>query len=213
MKYLKTVVCLLTFTLAASVVIAQPQKFVEGQHYTKLQTPIQTPIKNEKVHVYDLFWYGCPHCSNLEPVLRAWSKDKPEYITFEHIPAVFSKRWEFHAKAYYTIKALGVSDTAHQAIFEHIHDNKDKLNNIKQFSSFLSKRYDFDKEQIENMFNSFGVKTNLNKAKSFTRKAGVTFVPAIVVGGEYVTSLSQAGSEKKLIQTIEFLAQLTKEKG
>ena len=50
---------------------AQAQKYEEGVHYHTLSAaqPVQT---GDNIEVLELFWYHCPHCFALEPVLDSW---------------------------------------------------------------------------------------------------------------------------------------------
>ena len=55
----------------------------------------------DDVEVLELFWYGCPHCYQLEPHIERWLETKPERPTSRRLPAVVSPRWIPHAKAYF----------------------------------------------------------------------------------------------------------------
>ncbi len=204
--------CITILSFISVVSYAQSEQFVSGTHYRALEEPLHSPKKGT-VEVAGVFWYGCPHCSNLEPVLEQWATTKPDYVEFVHIPAIFSKRWEFHAKAFYTIKALGIKDEAHLAIFDHIHKDREALSNKKQLVNFLSKEFGQKEELVTKTFNSFGVKTKVGSAKALIRQADLTFVPAVIVAGKYVTSVSQAGTEANLLKVINYLVEkVNKEK-
>ena len=57
----------------------------EGIEY-KLVTPPQPTITKKKIEVVELFWYGCPHCYDFEPVLKEWLKSKPKNVVFSSHP-------------------------------------------------------------------------------------------------------------------------------
>ncbi|MEJ2407544.1 MAG: thiol:disulfide interchange protein, partial [Candidatus Thiodiazotropha sp.] len=42
-----------------------------------LITPAQPSPGNGKVEVVEMFWYGCPHCYEFEPMLHGWLENKP----------------------------------------------------------------------------------------------------------------------------------------
>ncbi|MCB1757809.1 MAG: thiol:disulfide interchange protein DsbA/DsbL, partial [Gammaproteobacteria bacterium] len=47
----------------------------------ELITPPQNTSTPDKVEVIEFFWYGCPHCYQLEPTMEKWLKeDKPDYV-------------------------------------------------------------------------------------------------------------------------------------
>ena len=79
-----------------------------GRHYDLIEPPAETAVGAGKVEVVELFWYGCPHCYQFEPVIEQWLEGKPEHIEFVRMPAVFAPNWEVHARAYYAAEQLGV---------------------------------------------------------------------------------------------------------
>jgi thiol:disulfide interchange protein DsbA len=192
---------------------AQVEKFVEGVHYLTLKNSIATHNK-EKVEVAGVFSYTCPHCANLEPVLDAWSKAQPNYVEFIHVPAVFNKNWEFYAKVFYTIDALGITAQAHQPIFNYLHNDRKALNTPEKISQFLVDNFQQEKSVVEKTLSSFGVKSKTESAKQRTIKAGVTYVPLVIIDGKYMTSVSQAKSESNFLQVMDFLVKKSQqEKG
>src|SRR6185295_2167695 len=88
--------------------------------YTTLRgaLPVENPAK---IEIAEFFWYGCPHCYNLEPVIETWLKKLPPDVQFRRVPAVFNPRWEHDAEIFYTFDALGVLDKVHKPFFEAIH--------------------------------------------------------------------------------------------
>ena len=86
--------------------------FEEGIEYQRVVPPQPTDDPS-KVEVVELFWYGCPHCYHFEPILEAWAKNKPDYVYFKRIPAIFRDSWVPFARAYYTAQVLGVLDRIH----------------------------------------------------------------------------------------------------
>lgn len=179
-------------------------RFVEGKHYFQLARPLPVGT-GEKIEVKELFWYGCPHCFRLEPHLIKWVANKPENSEFVAVPAIFSRQWEFHAKAYYTIEALNIADKAHKAIFDEIHVNRKRIGNFKQLSDFLVKNFDQKEKDVKAAFDSFSVDANLRAAAVTSRDSGANGVPAIVIDGKYRASVSSAGGHDQLLELMNFL--------
>jgi thiol:disulfide interchange protein DsbA len=51
---------------------------VEGRHYVRLSTPVSTSLPAaKKIEVFELFWYECPHCHDLEPAREQWVRQQP----------------------------------------------------------------------------------------------------------------------------------------
>jgi len=183
---------------------AQNLSIIEGQHYTRLDKPIQVVTK-DKIEVRELFWYGCPHCNRLEPVILNWLKTKPENSEFVPMPAVFSQRWLFHAKAFYTLKALGIEEKAHPMVFESIHHKRRPINNLKQLSKFIKANFDIDSDKVEKAFQSFTVDSNMRAANAYSLKSGANGVPTVIVDGKFRTNVSSAGGNKQLFDVVDQL--------
>jgi len=96
------------FALVAALLIATPA-LAQGQfQYTELKPPQTVEVDAKKIEVTEFFWYGCPHCYNLEPYIERWQKSAPPDVELRRIPAVFNARWGHDAAIYYTIEALGL---------------------------------------------------------------------------------------------------------
>lgn len=159
----------------------------------------------DKIEVVELFWFGCGHCYSLEPHVKSWLKDsKPANAEFVKVPALFSKRWEFHGQAFYTMEILGVDQEVYDAFFKSIHVNRKPINNLDSFVDFMA-NFGKDKEQVESAFNSFAVDTKMRNARKITRASGARGVPAMVVDGKYLTSQQTAGGTKELFDVVNQL--------
>src|SRR2546421_1621492 len=73
-----------------------------GLPYERLQ-PAQPVSEPGKIEVIEFFWYGCPHCYNLEPSLNAWLKKKPADVVFKRVHAIPSEAWGLYAYIFYTL--------------------------------------------------------------------------------------------------------------
>jgi len=158
----------------------------------------------EDIEVTELFWFGCGHCYDLERPLKSWLKNKPANAKFKKVPAVFSKRWEFHAKAFYTMEALNVPQEAYDAFFRQLHVTKIGINNSDDLAKFLA-RFDKDKELVENTLSSFAVDSQFRNAVKITKASGARGVPAMIVDGKYLTSQSDAGGTPEMFDVIDKL--------
>jgi len=165
--------------------------------------PVST---GQQIEVTELFWFGCGHCYQLEPHLKAWLRNKPEKAKFKKVPAIFSKSWEFHAKAFYTMEALKVPEKAYDEFFIQIHERNQRMNSLDALTSFL-KDFGHDKAAVESAFNSFAVDSQIRNAAKISRASGARGVPALIVDGKYVTSQGQAGGTKQMFDTIDKLVE------
>ena len=98
-------------------------RFELGQHYLRLSPTQPTSSNPDQVEVCEVFWYGCPHCYELDPLLERWREQAPDYVNFVRVPAVWNPTLQIHARAFYTAEALGKGAEMHSEFFREIHEN------------------------------------------------------------------------------------------
>ncbi len=179
--------------------------FVAGQDYVVLDKPVKTDTE-DKVEVRELFWYHCPHCFSLEPLVERWLKTMSDSAKFIRQPAVFSERWENGAIFYYVLAQLNEVDRLHGKLFDAIHIHKAPLIDQEDFVDWVVD-HGVDRERANNAYNSFSVRIKLNKSKNNTIKYKVTGVPVFIVNGKYWVDSKHAGSESRLFKVVDYLIQ------
>lgn len=175
------------------------ERYVEGVHYTRVADGAPAPGS-----VIEFFSFGCPHCAHFEPALEQWLQHKPAQANFSRVPATWNPRFEFLGRVYYTLVKLDMAETTSQAMFDHIHKDNKPLRDEKDVAAFLAER-GVEKDRFEAAWNSAEVKANLQGAGQMLSRYKVGGVPAFLVAGQYMTSVSQAGSEAELFSVVEFL--------
>lgn len=192
----------LVFLTLSLVSCTSEAGFEAGKHYVELSSG-QPVSADGKIEVREFFWYGCPHCYRLEPFLEAWLEKRPADVAYVRTPGV-ARRWISHAKAYYAFEALGITEKVHRPFFDAIHKGGQTLADESSIKAFLA-NYGVDGEAFAKAFNSFGVRTQVEKAKKLNFRYAVESVPMVTIGGKYKTSASMAGSERQLMQVIDHL--------
>lgn len=182
---------------------AQAASFQPGVHYFELKQvqPVQT---GDQVEVLELFWYGCPHCFDLEPYIEAWLQNKPEAAEYVRLPAIFRDSWALHARAYYTFEALGIVDQVHKDFFDEIHRRRSRIVSFDQLVNFAG-RHGVDAKEFKDAFESFAVDSKLRHARNMTNRYEATGVPTIIVDGKYRATVSSAGGQQQLMELVNFL--------
>jgi thiol:disulfide interchange protein DsbA len=175
----------------------------DGKQYQVLKDPQPTGDAST-IEVVELFWYGCPHCYRLEPLIHEWLQNKPDDVTFIRMPAILGKGWELLAKGYFTAELLGVLDTVHSDLFAAIHEKNSKFRDEKELRDFFISK-GVAQEDFDKMFNSFAVSVKVNNARLMTRRYAITGVPTLIVNGKYSTSGSLAGSNENIINVVDQL--------
>lgn len=200
-----TLLALVASMLFAGSALAEP---VEGRDYAIVPLPLpQASGGGGKVEVAEFFWYGCPHCSALEPKLEAWLSRLPKDVQFKRVPAVLAAHWQPMAKSFYALEATGVD--LHAKMFTAIHVENINLSDEQTFLQWVGKQ-GADSRKIGDAYRSFGVNSKLQAARQLNVNYGLTSVPTLVVGGKYRTSPSMAGGAEQMFQVVDHLIELTR---
>ena len=190
----------LALALAAGAAGAASQA---GREYKVLAAP-QPTESGAKIEVLEFFWYGCPHCFDLEPFLRKWTPKLPKDVDFRRIPAIPTERWASNARTFYTLEALGELERLHGEVFDAVHIDRVNLNDEKIQLDWMAKK-GVDRKKFGEAWSSFTVQSKLKRAAQLNQAYEVTGVPTLVVDGKYTTSVSMAGSPEQLMKTLDEL--------
>lgn len=161
---------------------------VAGRDYRVLSSP-QPAASGPRIEVLEFFWYGCPHCNNLQAPLGAWLKRKPADVEFKRTPAVFQDSWMPLTKAYFTIETMALVDRLHHDVFTAIHDKKVRLQDPKVLFDWVASQ-GVDSKKFAETYNSFAIQSRAQRAKEVTANYDIPGTPAIVVDGKYLTAPS-----------------------
>lgn len=190
--------------------LASAATLVEGQQYETLPESIDTSVAEDQIEVLEVFWYGCPHCYNLEDPLNAWVAEQPEDVAFLRMPATMGGDWDKHAIAFYAAQELGILDAVHDDFFDAIHEDGRSLTEVDDVADFFS-GYGVSEEEARQALNSFGVKNLVNLANNRLRTMQIRGVPALVVDGRYLISPRTAGSLENMPQIAGALVEKVRE--
>lgn len=91
------------------VLSAATAALADGPEFSPLEKPQPTETPG-KIEVIEFFWYGCPHCNQLEPLLNAWEKRLPKDVVLrrEHVIWPGRRETEVHARLYLTLRAMNL---------------------------------------------------------------------------------------------------------
>ena len=196
----------LALIMATSVITGavRAANFEQGVHYFEVMSP-QPVQTGDKIEVLELFWYGCPHCFRLEPVVERWLENGiPDNAEYVRLPAVLNPSWGFHARVYYTFEALGAVDSLHSTFFDEIHVRRKPMRNLDQVAEFAG-RYNIPRDRFDSAYNSFAVDSKTRHSQLVSGRYDATGVPTFVVDGRYRASMSSAGGPQALMELVNFL--------
>ena len=203
LKSFKSLLTAAALVLSAVSFNAQAEEYVAGKDYKVLPTPVPV-MANGKIHVEEAFWYGCPHCYQLEAYGGPWKKTLPADVDFKQVPASFGRAWAIHAHLFYAAENLGVMDKVHNDIFKAIHVQRERLLEQDDQIQFFKDR-GVSAEDAKKALNSFTVKSRVKQADKRVRSFQVDGVPAIIVNGKYMVNASSAGGTANVTKVVDFL--------
>lgn len=184
----------------------------EGFDYKTLKKPLAVET-GKQIEVAEFFWYRCPHCYQLEPGLQAWKNKLPADVKVRPVPTVFNENWLPGAKIYFTLQEMGVLDKLHGKVFDAYHKEGLNLNDEAQLVAWV-KRQGLNEAAFQSSYRSFSVQTKAMKGATAARDAGLDGVPAVLVDGKYLTSISMTASEARLFDVLDQLIERArKERG
>ena len=199
MRRLFAVVFAAFLTLPVPALAQQQGKFA----YTELK-PQQPTESGSKIEVLEFFWYGCPHCYNLEPFIEAWQKKLPADVQFRRVPAILSEEWERDGAIFYTLDAMNLLDKLHRPLFDAIHRDRLRTGNQQALAEWLKKQGVDDKRFFDTM-KSMGVDAKLRRATQLTLAYRINGTPAMAVQGRYTVGAEQGRSQQGMLDTVDYL--------
>lgn len=186
-------------------------KLVADVDYQAVAQP-QAVDDASKVEVIEFFWYGCPHCYHLEGKLNAWRAKLPKNVAFKRIPVIWSAGHEKHAQIYYTLEAMNLTNQLHDRVFDAVQgqgtsSERVELRDENTLADWMAKQ-GIDKTKFLAAYKSFGVLSQLQRAKQLGTAYQVSGVPTFYVQGKYSTSPSLVKDEDRVFSVLnELIAQ------
>jgi thiol:disulfide interchange protein DsbA len=202
-------------TPSASAQPAGPTIWQPGVNYTLIVPAQPTSVPAGQIEVLEFFWYACPHCYDLDPLVEAWRKTKPAYVTFTRVPVTWSPGHRDLARLFYTLQTLGKLDQLHSDVFKEIHVNGNPLvvqdgdeAETERMQTAFVKKEGISEDAFKKAYHSFAVDADLQKADALVQRYRIDGVPTFVVNGKYLTDARLAGSHERLMALVGDLVAL-----
>ena len=190
--------------LAASLAALALGAAAQAPQPYQVLSPPQPTEGGGKIEVTEFFWYGCPHCYSLEPMVNAWAKNAPKDVVFKRVPAVPSEQWGLLAYVFYTLEGMGLLDQYHSKVFDAVHKDQLNLGNRNIRETWLAKN-GIDVAKYNEMEKSFTVNSKVKRAAQLTNAYKVDGVPRVFVNGKYFTAPEFAGSMDRIFPIVDQL--------
>jgi thiol:disulfide interchange protein DsbA len=199
---------------ASAATMSGPTLWQEGVNYTRIVPAQPTAVPNGQVEVLEFFWYACPHCSAIDPLVESWKKTKPAYISFSRVHVMWNEGHRSLARLYYTLDSMGKLDQLHGEVFKEIHVNGNPLvaadpNNAAESeriqTAFVTK-HGISEGDFKKAYHSLPVDLALQRADQLVQRYRIDAVPTFVVNGKYVADVHTADGQERLLSLIGDLA-------
>lgn len=194
--------CLLVAPLAAAQ--GMLEKYQAGVHYFPI-VPAQPTASGDKVEVVEVFSYGCIHCANFEPMVKAWLAKKPAGAAFSYLPATFRQDFAMLARLFYATELLGIREKTHDALFKAIFEERRPFHTMADIVAFLAETGGVPADKLAAAAESFEVEAKLTRATNLIQAYGVDGTPSIVVAGKYRVTGESAAGYQNVFDVVDFL--------
>jgi thiol:disulfide interchange protein DsbA len=199
---------------ASASTLSGPSLWQEGVNYTRLVPAQPTDVPAGQVEVLEFFWYACPHCYAIDPLVASWLKTKPSYVSFSRVHVLWNEGHRSLARLYYTLQSMGKLDQLHGEIFKEIHVNGNPLIAADPGNEAQSERiqtafvvkFGISEAEFTKAYHSLPVDLALQRADELVQRYRIDSVPRFVVNGKFVSDVSLAGTQERLISLIGDLA-------
>ena len=179
---------------ATSLAASAQQPPIEGKDFHEIN-PARPTDAPGKIEVLEFFWYGCPHCHHLEPLIEPWSKKLPPDVVFRRVPAVFNQNWEAAARVHYALDAMGQLDRLHKPFFDAIHNDGLRYIDRGQLEAWLTKN-GIAIDKYTAMSKSFAVESKVRRAIQLTNEYKIEGVPTVIVNGRFMVGAQTTPSRQ-----------------
>jgi thiol:disulfide interchange protein DsbA len=201
-------------SMASAATLNGPTLWKEGVHYTRIVPAQPTAVPAGQVEVLEFFWYACPHCSAIDPLVESWKKTKPAYISFSRVHVMWNEGHRSLARLYYTLETMGKLDQLHGEVFKEIHVNGNPLiasdpNNAaesERIQTVFVTKHGISESDFKKAYHSFAVELALQRADELVQRYRIDAVPTFVVNGKYIADVHSADGQERLLSLIGDLA-------
>ena len=177
----------------------------EGKNYRLI--PQQPLEDSSRIEVIDFFFYGCPYCNNMRPMLERWRNALPNDVVFRRTPVVRRDSWVPLARTFYTLEVLGETERLHEEVYKSYHDEELSMSRSDVMANW-AQRHGIDREQWLKVYTSAEVTRLVERARRMTEDYDIQGTPSLVINGRYITSSGMTDDVKLVVPVAEELIRM-----
>ncbi len=181
---------------------AAARTLTPGKEYQLVEPAQPSHAEGARIEVLEFFWYACPHCFALEPVIRQWLSGIAADVTFKRVHVSF--RMPEHQRIHYALAELSEDERLGMAVFHAIHREGKRMRDRGEIQDW-AKAQGLDANRFMKVFDSDSVSQAMQDASAMVQAFGIRSVPRLAVDGRYLTSPVMAGSNEQALQVVDTL--------
>jgi thiol:disulfide interchange protein DsbA len=180
-----------------------------GKNYREItQQPVANPAK---IEVIDFFFYACPYCNELRPMLERWRVNLQADVEFRRMPVIRHDSWEPLARTYFTLEALGAVERLHEEVYKGYHDEELHMSKPDVMADW-ARRHGLDRDAWLKSYHSAEVTRRVEAARKATKDYDIRGTPSLVVAGLYLTSSGLTDDVKLVMPVVDLLIELARKR-
>jgi thiol:disulfide interchange protein DsbA len=188
----------------------EPPRARQNIEYRLIEPP-QPVETGDRIEVIDFFWYGCPHCNNLQPFLEEWIKRKPADVVVRRMPTILKDAWAAHARIFYALELLNEVERLHQRVYHSYHVEELHMSKPDVVEQWAVKN-GLDKRRWVDAYFSPEVDGKIARAVRAMKLYQVEGTPSLAVDGRYITLGSMAPSIKGMVVVLDDLVRIARQR-
>jgi thiol:disulfide interchange protein DsbA len=176
---------------AALVPTLASADLLEGRDWRPLTLPKPGAVPG-KIEVLEFFSYGCPHCADLNALIKPWAMLLPADVAFRQVPVSFGRAaWANLARLYFALELSGDLGRLDETVFNAVTRERRNLYTDKSILAWIEDQ-GVDPTAFSAAFRSFAVDTQVAQSDALVRDFKIDAVPTLVVDGRYVVLAREA---------------------
>lgn len=196
------------------------EKWLEGRHYFRLETPQPAP-RAGTVSVTEVFSYGCPACNSFLPYMQGLQKKlgASAVIDYLHASWIVAEDWPTLQRAYVTAKALGIATKTHDAMFAAVWQtgelavvdaktghSRSPLPSIQDIARFYERVAAVPAARFVETAKSFSVDSEIRRTEAAIKALRADSTPTLIINGKYRLDLPSAGGAQQMMELALYLS-------
>jgi protein dithiol oxidoreductase (disulfide-forming) len=180
---------------------SQPE---EGFEFRSALEPQPPAVATGRLEVIEFFWYGCPHCNSMEPLLARWRARQPPDVVFRKVHAALAPRWSTHQRLFFALRQLGADEALDARVFRAIHVDGLPID-TRDAAADLVAAAGLSRPAFLSAWVSPATDAAIRDADALGQALGISGVPSLAVQGRWVTTPTMAGSYAEALAVVDVL--------